>query len=204
MIQLPEEILRQYRPATTLEVHSWSFGAVKKVRNPNATTWMANQGTLDDERTFGPTGSYHCSCGKYQGMEFKGMICDKCGVKVTTPDCRRKRFAHIDLLLQIPHPLKKASAMDAIPVLPAVYRESREGERLNHLYDDMVKYSSYFLRSSSVPAAVSSKAVDKLTSSFEEIARILAPIICVAHEWNLQEAPVLARGMALTNKLEAT
>jgi hypothetical protein len=205
MIQLPENIHSQYRPATSSEIRSWSFGTVTKVRNPNAATWKDNQGTLDDERIFGPLCGYHCACGKYQGRKYENMICDRCGVKITSRECRWKRFGHIDLLLQIPHPLEKAPAqLDAIPVLPAAFRESKEGEKLVPLYDDMVKYNSYFLRSSSVPPAISSQAVEKLTAAFEEITKVLIPMVCVAHEWNLQEASMLARGLALINRTEDT
>ena len=31
----------------------------------------------------GPEKDWECTCGKYRGMKYKGMICDRCGVKVT-------------------------------------------------------------------------------------------------------------------------
>ena len=39
----------------------------------------------------GPEKDWECACGKYRGMKYKGMICDRCGVKVTHSRVRRKR-----------------------------------------------------------------------------------------------------------------
>jgi len=49
------------------------------------------------EKIFGPEKDWECSCGKYRGMKYKGMICDRCGVKVTHSRVRRKRMGHIEL-----------------------------------------------------------------------------------------------------------
>jgi DNA-directed RNA polymerase subunit beta' len=38
-----------------------------------------------------------CFCGKYKGTKYKGIICDRCGVKVTHSRVRRKRMGHINL-----------------------------------------------------------------------------------------------------------
>ncbi len=42
-------------------------------------------------------------CGKYRGMKYKGMICDRCGVKVTHSRVRRKRMGHIELAAPVVH-----------------------------------------------------------------------------------------------------
>ncbi len=36
-------------------------------------------------------------------MKYKGMICDRCGVKVTHSRVRRKRMGHIELAAPVVH-----------------------------------------------------------------------------------------------------
>ena len=55
------------------------------------------------ERIFGPERDYECSCGKYRGTKYKGIICDRCGVKVTHSRVRRKRLGHINLAAPVVH-----------------------------------------------------------------------------------------------------
>jgi DNA-directed RNA polymerase subunit beta' len=42
-------------------------------------------------------------CGKYKGTKHKGIICDRCGVKVTHSRVRRKRMGHINLAAPVVH-----------------------------------------------------------------------------------------------------
>src|SRR5206468_2990222 len=44
-----------------------------------------------------------CACGKYRGMKYKGMICDRCGVKVTHSRGHIKRIDHIELAAPVVH-----------------------------------------------------------------------------------------------------
>src|SRR5439155_11082066 len=55
------------------------------------------------EGIFGPKKDWECACGKYRGMKYKGMICDRCGVKVTHSRVRRKRMGHIELAAPVVH-----------------------------------------------------------------------------------------------------
>ncbi|MCH8209860.1 MAG: DNA-directed RNA polymerase subunit beta', partial [Planctomycetes bacterium] len=55
------------------------------------------------ERIFGPERDWECACGKYKGTKHKGIICDRCGVKVTHSRVRRKRMGHINLAAPIVH-----------------------------------------------------------------------------------------------------
>ena len=52
---------------------------------------------LFSERIFGPMKDWECRCGKYNKKYFAGVICDSCGVEVTTSNVRRERFGHIEL-----------------------------------------------------------------------------------------------------------
>ena len=69
--------------ASPNDIRSWSFGEVKKPETINYRTYRAEKDGLFCERIFGPERDWECSCGKYKGTKYKGIICDRCGVKVT-------------------------------------------------------------------------------------------------------------------------
>ncbi|MFI3566165.1 DNA-directed RNA polymerase subunit beta', partial [Klebsiella pneumoniae] len=54
-------------------------------------------------KIFGPVKDYECLCGKYKRMKYKGVICEKCGVEVTTAKVRRERMGHIELASPVAH-----------------------------------------------------------------------------------------------------
>ena len=83
--------------ASPHDIRSWSFGEVKKPETINYRTYRPEKDGLFCERIFGPEKDWECACGKYRGMKYKGMICDRCGVKVTHSRVRRKRMGHIEL-----------------------------------------------------------------------------------------------------------
>src|SRR5438094_813304 len=97
MHRLPPGIASEYRPASDQEIRSWSFGLLKAPRNLDPEGWLNQRATLDDQAIFGPIRDCECVCGKYRGSHYQGMICDRCAVKVTGRDARRKRFGHIEL-----------------------------------------------------------------------------------------------------------
>ena len=85
------------------DIRSWSMGEVKKPETINYRTYRPEKDGLFCERIFGPEKDWECACGKYRGMKYKGMICDRCGVKVTHSRVRRKRMGHIELAAPIVH-----------------------------------------------------------------------------------------------------
>ncbi|HAH49330.1 MAG TPA: DNA-directed RNA polymerase subunit beta', partial [Planctomycetaceae bacterium] len=89
--------------ASPHDIRSWSFGEVKKPETINYRTYRPERDGLFCERIFGPEKDWECACGKYRGMKYKGMICDRCGVKVTHSRVRRKRMGHIELAAPIVH-----------------------------------------------------------------------------------------------------
>ena len=89
--------------ASPQDIHSWSHGEVKKPETINYRTYRPEKDGLFCEKIFGPEKDWECSCGKYRGMKYKGMICDRCGVKVTHSRVRRKRMGHIELAAQVVH-----------------------------------------------------------------------------------------------------
>ena len=85
------------------DIRSWSFGEIKKPETINYRTYRPEKDGLFCERIFGPEKDWECACGKYRGMKYKGMICDRCGVKVTHSRVRRKRMGHIELAAPVVH-----------------------------------------------------------------------------------------------------
>jgi len=84
-------------------VRSWSYGEVRKPETINYRTYRPERDGLFCERIFGPERDWECSCGKYRGMKHKGIVCDRCGVKVTHSRVRRRRMGHINLAAPVVH-----------------------------------------------------------------------------------------------------
>ncbi len=89
--------------ASPNDIRSWSFGEIRKPETINYRTYRPEKDGLFCERIFGPERDWECSCGKYKGTKFKGIICDRCGVKVTHSRVRRKRMGHISLAAPCAH-----------------------------------------------------------------------------------------------------
>jgi len=85
------------------DIRSWSFGEVRKPETINYRTYRPEKDGLFCERIFGPERDWECACGKYKGTKFKGIICDRCEVKVTHSRVRRKRMGHINLAAPVVH-----------------------------------------------------------------------------------------------------
>ena len=112
------------------DIRSWSFGEVRKPETINYRTYRPEKDGLFCERIFGPERDWECACGKYKGTKFKGIICDRCGVKVTHSRVRRKRMGHINLAAPvvhiwffkaIPNHLSTLLAMKAIDLEKIIY-----------------------------------------------------------------------------------
>ena len=91
------------RVASPEKVRSWSYGEVKKPETINYRTLKPERDGLFCAKTFGPVRDYECLCGKYKKMRYKGVVCEKCGVEVTTMKVRRNRMGHIDLVAPVAH-----------------------------------------------------------------------------------------------------
>ena len=78
-------------------VYELSSGEVKTSETLNYKDNHPASDGLFSERIFGPMKDWECRCGKYNKKYFAGVICDSCGVEVTTSNVRRERFGHIEL-----------------------------------------------------------------------------------------------------------
>ncbi|TBR15793.1 DNA-directed RNA polymerase subunit beta', partial [bacterium] len=84
-------------------IRSWSKGEVKKAETINYRTLKPEKDGLFCERIFGPIRDWECNCGKYKGIKFKGITCDRCGVTVDRSSVRRERMGHIELAAPVTH-----------------------------------------------------------------------------------------------------
>ncbi|MGH8273828.1 MAG: DNA-directed RNA polymerase subunit beta' [Gammaproteobacteria bacterium] len=84
-------------------IRSWSWGEVKKPETINYRTFKPERDGLFCTRIFGPTKDFECLCGKYKRLKHRGVVCEKCGVEVTTAKVRRERMGHIDLASPVAH-----------------------------------------------------------------------------------------------------
>jgi DNA-directed RNA polymerase subunit beta' len=89
--------------ASPEQIRSWSWGEVKKPETINYRTYKPERDALFCAKIFGPIRDYECLCGKYKRMKYRGVICEKCGVEVTTSKVRRERMGHIELASPVAH-----------------------------------------------------------------------------------------------------
>tara|TARA_B100000315_G_scaffold230855_1_gene241660 strand:+ start:7038 stop:11309 length:4272 start_codon:yes stop_codon:yes gene_type:complete len=99
------------------EILSRSYGEVLKPETINYRSYKPEKDGLFCEKIFGPVKDYECYCGKYKGIRYRGIICDRCGVEATRKRVRRERMGHITL---------------AVPSIHIWYLRSVPG-KLNHL-----------------------------------------------------------------------
>ncbi len=91
------------RLASPDRMGEWSYGEITKPETINYRTQRPEKNGLFDERVFGPEKDYECYCGKYRGIRFRGIVCEKCGVEITRAIVRRERMGHIDLATPVAH-----------------------------------------------------------------------------------------------------
>ena len=84
-------------------IRKWSFGEVRKPETINYRTFKPEKDGLFCAKIFGPTKDYECLCGKYKGMKYRGVICEKCGVEIVKSKVRREKMGHIELTTPVAH-----------------------------------------------------------------------------------------------------
>jgi len=89
--------------ASPEKILEWSHGEITRPETINYRTQRSEKSGLFDERIFGPDRDYECYCGKYRGIRYKGIVCEKCGVEITRSIVRRDRMGHIELASPVSH-----------------------------------------------------------------------------------------------------
>lgn len=89
--------------ASAQTIEKRSHGVVDHADTVNYRTGKPKQKGLFCESIFGPIRNFECSCGKYKGVRYKAVVCERCGVEVTNARVRRERMGHIDLATPVIH-----------------------------------------------------------------------------------------------------
>jgi hypothetical protein len=110
--------------ATQEDILGWSSGQVRYSDTIDYRSRKPAKEGLFCERIFGPEYNYECSCGKYLGRKYEGVVCDKCGVEVTSSDTRMRRMGHI----MLPKPMVNPLLLE--PIAQMLGREAEEIEDL--------------------------------------------------------------------------
>ena len=85
------------------DILSRSHGEVTKPETINYRSFRPEKDGLFCEKIFGPVKDWECACGKYKGIRYKGIVCDRCGVEVILKSVRRERMGHIGLAVPVVH-----------------------------------------------------------------------------------------------------
>ncbi len=85
------------------DVRNLSYGEVLISETINYRTQRPERGGLFCEQIFGPRKNFECACGKYKRIRYKGVVCERCGVEVTTSQVRRQRTGHVELAAPVAH-----------------------------------------------------------------------------------------------------
>jgi DNA-directed RNA polymerase subunit beta' len=89
--------------SSTETIISNSKGEVTKPETINYRTFKPDKDGLFCEKIFGPVKDWECHCGKYKGIRYKEVVCDRCGVEVNLKSVRRERMGHINLCVPVVH-----------------------------------------------------------------------------------------------------
>ena len=174
-MSLPKPFDAEYRIATSKEIRTWSYGQVTKTRVPESDPFDNHIGTLNDQRIFGPTEENRCACGKCNGKNWIGMICDLCGVKITGANERRIRFGHLEFSQEISHPFSPSAKMGCFPVIPIEYLTSFSGFQLCEMYESLL------VEPTSLPRLI----------------EWLTPVASNSIQWNTVDRDMFTRGIGL-------
>jgi len=93
----------QIRIASPERIRAMSYGEVTKVDTINYRTYKPEAEGLFCQKIFGPVKDWECDCGKRRQQGERGLVCDKCGVKITKSSVRRERMGHIELAVPVAH-----------------------------------------------------------------------------------------------------
>ena len=83
------------------EILDRSNGEILKPETINYRSYKPEKDGLFCEKIFGPVKDWECNCGKYKGIRYRGIVCDRCGVEVTRKAVRRERTGILLSLFQL-------------------------------------------------------------------------------------------------------
>ncbi len=115
--------------ASPENIREWSEGEVTQAETINYRSHKPEPEGLFCEKIFGPVRDWECMCGKFKRVRNKGIVCDRCGVKVTHSRVRRERMGHIEL---------------AVPVVHIWYFKSRKISKILNITNSNLERTLYY------------------------------------------------------------
>ena len=79
-----------------------SFGEVLKPETINYRSYKPERWFIC-EKIFGPIKNWECNCGKYKGIRYRGIVCDRCGRSHNQICKKKKNGAYITLAVPVIH-----------------------------------------------------------------------------------------------------
>ena len=154
-------------------IRGWSRGEVKKPETINYRTLKPERDGLFCAKIFGPVRDYECICGKYKKKRFKDtvVVCEKCGVEITSSKVRRSRMGHIELVTPVAHVWYVSSLPSRIGTLLGV--KMKDLERVLYYEAYIVKNpgEAYYDNESTKPVlkydVLNQEQYDSLNERFE-------------------------------------
>ncbi|ETO91181.1 MAG: DNA-directed RNA polymerase, beta' subunit [Candidatus Xenolissoclinum pacificiensis L6] len=85
------------------EIREVAYGEVLNGETINYRTGLPEVNGLFCAKIFGCVKDYECLCGKYRGIKYRGIVCEKCNVEITSSKVRRRRMGYIELASPVAH-----------------------------------------------------------------------------------------------------
>ncbi len=89
--------------ASPEKISQIAYGEIRRPDTINYRTGKPEKEGLFCAVIFGPINDFECLCGKYKGQRYRGTVCERCGVEVTSKRVRRERMGKITLSYPVTH-----------------------------------------------------------------------------------------------------
>ena len=86
------------------EILDMSKGKISNTDTLNYKTLKPEKDGIFCPAIFGPTEDYKCTCGRYSGISYNGLRCERCNVVIGSRRLRRFNIGHIELYTIVVHP----------------------------------------------------------------------------------------------------
>ncbi len=192
MFELNKLTAIQVKLASPEKILEWSKGEVKNAETINYRTQKPEPDGLFCERIFGPTKDYQCYCGKYRKPRSAGIVCEKCGVEVTTKAVRRERMGHIQLAAPCTHIWYLKGTPSRISVLLDIPPKQVE---------QVVYYASHIVINPGDTVQLSERMVLDEKDSREKFKAIMQEIIEKGRTNNIEKAKSILHNLENTSML---
>ncbi|GBD03226.1 DNA-directed RNA polymerase subunit beta' [bacterium HR19] len=148
--------------ASPEKISSMAHGEVERPDTINYRTGKPERGGLFCAVIFGPINDWECLCGKYKGQRYRGHVCERCGVEVTSKRVRRERMGKKTLAYPVVHVWFLKIAPNPIPTLLDI--SQREVE-------EVISFNSWIIVEPPEKAyqlTISQEDIEKLISQLKE------------------------------------